>query len=756
MGHWQWRLGGLAAVILVLVMVWPSQALAAEATLDTPKVLPGSFRYTVMIWGEGTRGFFNFRPESRALYQSNLADKRLAEAKALIKLNKTELAKDTLAVYKDQAELAQKRLESIPDAKLGQARTAAILEQIKENGQRELGVIHEIDRAIQESSDDDLKTSLKTNGLTEAEQLVDKTNSIQKQPVLPPDLVSSLEDQLKLGIITKTELDALATKPTSRDQVRPAAEKMIEAGTLPGDFIARFDSAELDKFPESGQKIATFAAVQQFKAMQLSALTSQPTAEEQVKIEAFQKLPPGSPIPNEIKKFILPNLMGVLLTKELAVNSVNIDPSLFSSKMDQAFFKTFKEQFGVADGSGTAQVTNNKFVIPKDFNMANFSQILPMFASIQQQMQSEIVKAMTEFKQNAPSNIKDGNQFAAQLAAQFGFDPKDQRFVPPGFTPGEFQGNFYMAARPQNFGLPPLPKGQNGEPDQAELDQLIKEGKFRMPPVPNQNFGQFVASYGDKPPEEAARMFAPQQPGQFMAGFQRTGAPPPPPAFQGLMPNQNGNGNQSQPPQFFPYAYLGQNFRPPDEAMRSYEQNKGQFETMRQQFTQQQQDRKQYIPPAFNQLQQNGQLKDFERANQPGPNGQKNQPFQPPPGGYQMSPGATPPQGTNPTSGAPNGPNQNMPPSGQYNGSQPPPQPGQSSPQYQPPPNGTSTQPPPGSVSPPPGGQSQPPPSGSQYQPPANPQPYQPPLNSQPPPAESQPPPPISFLYQVSNVVGVI
>lgn len=711
-----WRDLGLALGfgLVVLGSLSLPSARAEEATLATPSVLPTSgYRHTIKWWGRSVSGFFVFRSESRALYQTRQATEHLAEAKTMVAQGKPNLANEALRAYDKSAGIAERRLEAIDDRRLQQPRAASIVEQIDADSTKQLSVIQEIDIDTQDSANADLKKTLQDEALPASQDLVDLSSDKRSEPPMPPELLNQLQTFLKLGIIDNAKLEEL-TKATRRSELRDKIELLINNGDAPADLIAKFDAAKIDdRYKESADKLKVYAALQSFKAITLASTMAPPSQEQLDRLNNFKATyKPGDPIPDNLKRFILPNLFGAQLAEDLVKNAANFNSNQLKTDLDRKFFERVKSQFTI--GGGAVQAQGDKFSIPVDFDLAaGFVQFAPVFAAMQQQMQSQVAEAIAQFKQNAQGNYQTNGQFQAQFASQLGFNPRDQRFVPPGFKPEEFRGSFQYAVRPETFGFPPLPKGKNGEPDQEEFDRLVKEGKFVPPaaPPPGMGLANFVQQFGGRPPEEVARMYAPPPPGQYMQQYQQTGQLPLPPAMdRGQMQKQwetnmeawRDGGSQGQPPpspeQNFglynsPMAFMPQNFRPPEGAIRAYEQNKDKYQAMEVQSRQQMDNRQRMAPPAFNQLQQSGQLKQFEQQNQPGQDGR--QPSEP----FRRS------------DGQPTGPMNSQP--GQY-------RPGTDSPNQ---PQNQPTQPQP-------------------YQPPPNQpaQPYQPPTNTQPPPA-SQPPP---------------
>lgn len=106
----------LALIILALLLVANSQIANSETDneLPPPGLLPTNPFYFFKTWFEEVRTFFILDPVKKVERYKELAEKRLAEAKALIEKGKDELAQKILTKYQkhlDKALVQAKKAE---------------------------------------------------------------------------------------------------------------------------------------------------------------------------------------------------------------------------------------------------------------------------------------------------------------------------------------------------------------------------------------------------------------------------------------------------------------------------------------------------------------------------------------------------------------------------------------------------------------------------------------------------------------------
>ncbi len=116
----------LFSVTILSFLAFP--ALAQEEDLPEPGLLPDSPFYFLKSWTEDIGTFFVFDDAKKAERLAELAQKRIAEAKALAKKGKPEKAEIALERYEKHIEKSVERVERIKER--NQERAAQIAEKI--------------------------------------------------------------------------------------------------------------------------------------------------------------------------------------------------------------------------------------------------------------------------------------------------------------------------------------------------------------------------------------------------------------------------------------------------------------------------------------------------------------------------------------------------------------------------------------------------------------------------------------------------
>lgn len=660
---------------------------AAEATLPTPKTLPssttfGKMRYWAKWQTKNIQRVFIFSTESKADFQAKRANEKLAETNALIKQGKTELAKNSIADFKDEISQYKALWQEVPQDKLKDTKVTQKLAEDDKIFTSELAVVQNTDMTEKEKTIKDVMVNeikpIIQNGS-------DTTSDLKNESPLPPNVLESLQNLLKQGILEPTDLDIILAKK-KRTDVRSTLESLSAEGSIPPDMLNQLDIAKVSTlYKEDASQYSAYSAIQALKSISMANLIAPPTEEQLKKIAEFQQnYKPGTPIPEDIKKYIIPQLYGLEISKNLAIMSQQVKSSVFSTEVDKNLFESIKNQVQFTDSGSEIKIQDNKFIIPKNFDPSQAAgQFAAVFANFQSIVQSEVARQVKMFQENmqqkGPSGMTE-DQFRTQFAGQIGFNPK---YSPPGFKPQEFVQQFDNSIKPVAFGFNP----NQFAPSQGQPGMNPSLQNYPQPPS-GFGFQNFVKQIENFKPEEAKQYFAPPPPGQQWQ-------PQP---------------NQAQ----FAVIFIPQDFRPPQEFIQKYEQSKDQFTQMANQARTNMPQYQDFRPPDFiptefrpptgqtgqqplpNQTQPSGQL----------PQGQNNTTgSNPNPSQYQPSPGqyVAPPSGTN--SPPPNQqPVQNQPQPMQTSQA---PQPGPSS-QYQPtdsnqpapyvqPPSGTNN-PPPGEV----------------------------------------------------------
>lgn len=97
-------------IITILLIAFLTNVVQAQPSDERPGILPDSPFYFVKVVKEKIVGVFKFSEEAKTIYQIELAEKRLKEAKALADKGKSDLAIATLERYYDNVQKVSQEL----------------------------------------------------------------------------------------------------------------------------------------------------------------------------------------------------------------------------------------------------------------------------------------------------------------------------------------------------------------------------------------------------------------------------------------------------------------------------------------------------------------------------------------------------------------------------------------------------------------------------------------------------------------------
>lgn len=147
------RISNLLIVLLVLLAVggllFTTIALAQEATpsaeeeIYTPKLLPDSPFYFLKRIKEGIELFLAQAPEAKAEKYAELATRRIAEAKVMIKRNKNQFVVKLMEKHQEHLDKAEKKIEEAKEKGKDVERVLAIVAEATSIHQKVLADVYE-------------------------------------------------------------------------------------------------------------------------------------------------------------------------------------------------------------------------------------------------------------------------------------------------------------------------------------------------------------------------------------------------------------------------------------------------------------------------------------------------------------------------------------------------------------------------------------------------------------------------------------
>lgn len=149
--------------------------------------------------------------------------------------------------------------------------------------------------------------------------LASTADILSKPPISSSDL-SQLSKLIPAGILSKSDVNALANNQLTNRQLHAKLESLINSGQLPSDIIYRLDQDLVKQV--APDQVANFEIVAEFEQMRRISATvqaSRPTAEQQKAIQKYlSQYKVGQTVPqNDIKSFVTPIVYGMTLAGEL-------------------------------------------------------------------------------------------------------------------------------------------------------------------------------------------------------------------------------------------------------------------------------------------------------------------------------------------------------------------------------------------------------------------------------------------------------
>jgi len=136
-------------ILIVFVGMFLLAGMARADDLPEPGMLPGHPLYFLKSWGENIGTLFTFGEIPRAERYMFLAEKRLAEARALMEENKSEIAKMVLERHQEQINKALNKAEQARQKGLD---VDEVLAKVSEATLRHQGVLIEVYEKVPEEA----------------------------------------------------------------------------------------------------------------------------------------------------------------------------------------------------------------------------------------------------------------------------------------------------------------------------------------------------------------------------------------------------------------------------------------------------------------------------------------------------------------------------------------------------------------------------------------------------------------------------
>ncbi len=162
-------------IILSLLIFSFLGIVQAQANLPEPGMLPGHALYFLKSWTENIATAFTFGEANKAERFFNLAEKRLAEVKALTEQERTELAERGIKRYEKQMQLALQRAEQAKEKGIS---VDEILSRVSEATLRHQGVLADVYEKVPEQAKEAIERAIQASrqGHEQALQAISEEN----------------------------------------------------------------------------------------------------------------------------------------------------------------------------------------------------------------------------------------------------------------------------------------------------------------------------------------------------------------------------------------------------------------------------------------------------------------------------------------------------------------------------------------------------------------------------------------------------
>lgn len=424
-------------VLTIILSIPPSVVLAQTTSLvDSeyePRLLPDSRFYVFKKGFERAQMAFTFRQSSKIELRRRFADKRFVEAQALVAKGKPELVDDTLTVYQQEMNFLVNELGNRganPDLL-----PVTVVEKFRKMAARHEATLHVTSLKIDQPLEDDF-----TNSIAICQQALDQAADLRGVRPIPNEVVADLSELVTLGVVAEEEFDLLI-KAKSRLEARERINELVEKGKLSPLEAFAIDTQEVGQFYQDEAKKLQ-AALQYRTVKSIAALpyiTAPPDDLKKQVSEFMNSYQPGTAIPAEIKKYVVPQILGIKLAAESPLILSHLDSNELRPT-DQKIFKAMMKTFFDELGSQPSTVSPDQ-AIPIDATKARQLYIKMQETFAEQTGFTELAKLQQEV-----GEAKAKEEFFKKRANEFGFY-FDQAAPPPGWSTDEWKGQIEQSRK---------------------------------------------------------------------------------------------------------------------------------------------------------------------------------------------------------------------------------------------------------------------------------------------------------------------
>jgi hypothetical protein len=293
-----------------------------EAKLYTPNIQPGNPLYFGKRLVEQTQLLFTLDAKTRAKLRLNFAEKRLAEANALIEKGKIDSGLRTLSAYKRQMGNVSETISDLDKKNINISDLGGLLGR---STARHISALENVTPDIPNE-----KLVFIEEAISASQLGMDKAADILGEPAVPIDLLARLNSLRGQGIITQEETAAMLQAKT-REEAREIFRRFVGQGIVPQADFKRFDSSQAKYYSSEFSD-----AVEMYKFKELVDMEKQiidNATKDKIKkfAEGFQ---PGDIVPPELRPYW-----------NRTVRLEEIQKTINLGKVDERFFERNNQVF---------------------------------------------------------------------------------------------------------------------------------------------------------------------------------------------------------------------------------------------------------------------------------------------------------------------------------------------------------------------------------------------------------------------------
>lgn len=429
MDHYR-RIITLAALTASLVVLTSGKAYAEVDMGESyqPRLLPSSRLFFIKRGYERVQLALTFGGERKTELKAKLASKRLGEFKAMVGQGETKEKPLQYAITVYQQELNQV-VNELGESIGGKSADLPVklIEEIRKMTARHEAYLHTVSLSVKPTLEAECLGAAKV-----AEEALDLAVDARGDKPLPDNFIEELAKLSASGLLSAEEVADLL-KSKNRRQAREGINDLIKEGKLTALESSLITAEEIESF-DASQADKMMAALHYRAIKSIAALPQivNPTAEVAKQIQDFmQSYQPGTTIPEELKKYVIPQIRGIDLSAHAPFKLAKLDLAMLRPA-DQKIFQGLKKTFFDALGD-TPPTQPADSLLPIDLAKARELYLKIQDAYAEQTGFKEYAKLVDQLGDEEKAKKQFYEKYKNEFNQFF-----DHRVQPPGWEPEEW------------------------------------------------------------------------------------------------------------------------------------------------------------------------------------------------------------------------------------------------------------------------------------------------------------------------------